>query len=186
MGSELSALPLTSPPTASREELKTKRRKNIFNSLLHIYQYATNVTIYTLQYTSVGSLPASCGVSSALWDPRRRRSLCKHSGHGGGGVGLCDSDLLGLGGLLSTVGTEALTFQHRGTSTMETVRDADVWLALHEGPLHDEKQEVSWAKNYGLVWPNPHMREARTTECVEFFLDTFLYFSARYAVNEPQ
>lgn len=26
---------------------------------------------------------------------------------------------------------------------METVRDADVRLALHEGPLHDEKKKVS-------------------------------------------
>lgn len=87
----------------------------------------------------IGSLPASGGVCTALWDPGRGRSVCLQGGHGGGGVSLGNGDLLGLAGLLSTVGTEALTFQHRGTSTMETVRDADVWLALHEGPLHNEK-----------------------------------------------
>lgn len=170
MGSELSALPLTSAPMASREELKTKGEKIFICSCVFTNMLLT-LTMYTLQYTTVGSLPASCGVSSALWDPRRGRSLCEHSGHGGGGVGLCDSDLLGLSGLLSTVGTEALTFQHWGTSTMETVRDADVWLALHEGPLRDEKQQYSWAKKR----PDPHMREARTKECVDFFLDFCIF-----------
>lgn len=72
--------------------------------------------------------------------------MCERGGNGGGGVSLGDGDLLSLTGLLSTVGTEALTFQHRGTSTMETVRDAEVWLALHEGPLHNEEQKVSVSK----------------------------------------
>lgn len=68
--------------------------------------------------------------------------MCERGGHSGGGVGLGDGDLLGFAGLFSTVGTEALTFQHRGTSAMESVRDADVWLALHEGPLHKEKHSL--------------------------------------------
>lgn len=104
-------------------------------------------------HTLVGSLPASGGVCSALGGPGRGRSVCEHGGHSGGGVGLGDGDLLGLAGLLSTVGTEALTFKHRGTSTMETVRDADVWLALHEGPLHNEMQNVSVSKNIMLLPP---------------------------------
>lgn len=98
------------------------------------------------RHTTVGTLPSGGGVCSALGDPRRGRSVCERGGHGGGGVGLGDGDLLGLAGLLSTVGTEALTFQHRGTRTMETVGDAGVWLALHEGPLHNEKPKVSVSK----------------------------------------
>lgn len=73
--------------------------------------------------------------------------MSEHGGYSGSGVSLGDGDLFGLAGLLSTVGTEALTFQHRGTGTMETVRDADVWLALHEGPLQDERQTSFKNKN---------------------------------------
>lgn len=88
-------------------------------------------------------LPAGGGVCSALGGSRCGGSMCQRSGHRGGGVGLGDGDLLGLAGLLSTVGAEALTFQHRGTSTMEAVRDADVRLALHEGPLYNQKHMAS-------------------------------------------
>lgn len=66
-------------------------------------------------------------------------------GHSGGGVSLGNGHLLGLADLLATVGTEALPFQHRGTGTMETVRDVDVWLALHEGPLDNKKQHISYS-----------------------------------------
>lgn len=41
---------------------------------------------------------------------------------------------------------------------METVRDADVWLALHEGPLHNEKQKVSISKNIMLLSDFVHTR----------------------------
>lgn len=101
-----------------------------------------------------GNSPASGGVCSALGDPGGGRSVCQPRRHSGGGVGLGDGDLLGLAGLLSAVGTEALTFQHWGTSTMETVRDADVRLALHEGPLHDEKKSLRKRKKpwSSLLW----------------------------------
>lgn len=87
-------------------------------------------------------LPAGGGVCPALRGPWRGRSMSEHRGYSGSGVSLGNGDLLGLAGLFSTVGTETLTFEHWGTGTMETVRDADVWLALHEGSLHDEKNSL--------------------------------------------
>lgn len=65
--------------------------------------------------------------------------MCEGFRNRGGGVSLGDGDLLGLAGLFSTVRTEALAFQHRGAGPVETVRDADVWLALHEGSLKNTK-----------------------------------------------
>lgn len=141
MDSELSALPLTSAPVASREELENKNPKvfELCSAWIHFLWRSSFYKDANRISTSVGRLPASGGVCSALRDPGCGRSVCERRGHGGGGVSLGDRDLLGLAGLLSTVGTEALTFQHRGTSAMETVRDADIWLALHEGPLHEAK-----------------------------------------------
>lgn len=85
--------------------------------------------------TAVGLLPAGSGVCPALRSAERGRTEHGGWGHSGGGVRLGDGYLLGLADLFATVGTEALPLQHRGARSMETVRDADVWLALHEGSL---------------------------------------------------
>lgn len=105
--SELSALPLTSAPNAGTEELEEKGRSSP----------PTVITYRKFPARSDspgGPLPAGGGVRSALGDPGRSGSVCerRHGGHSRGGVGLGDGDLLGLARLLSTVGTEALTFQH--------------------------------------------------------------------------
>lgn len=96
----------------------------------------------TASMTTLEGLPASSGVSTALGN----RSCCGTSVdigrcNGGGGISFSDGDLLGLAGVLSTVRTKALPFQHRGTSSMETMGNADIWLALHEGSLSRKKQK---------------------------------------------
>ena len=84
------------------------------------------------------------GVGAALQGPRGGGPLVlgDHQGHGGGGVGLGDGDLLGLARLLAAVRAEAVALQHRGARPVEAVRDAEVRLALHEGPLGREQREV--------------------------------------------
>lgn len=98
-------------------------------------------------------LPASGGVCPTLGRARCGGRLWNRSGHSGGGVGLCYSDLLGPADLFPTMRAEALTLQHGGASTMETVRDVDVGLALHEGPLHHQERpqvDVLLPDSHGL------------------------------------
>lgn len=88
---------------------------------------------FDLPHLPVGS----GGVSPALQGPGcwRSQGVWDDKGHGGGGVGLGDGDLLGLGHLLTAVRAEAVALQHGGACMVEAVRDAGVRLALHEGPL---------------------------------------------------
>lgn len=81
----------------------------------------------------VKGLPASRGISAALGN--RNSSVDDRGRHSGGGISFSDGDLLSLAGLLSAVRTKALPLQHRGTSSMEAMGNADIWLALHEGSL---------------------------------------------------
>lgn len=98
----------------------------------------------TASTTTLEGLPASSGVSTALGNRRCGTSVDIGRCDGGGGVSFSDGDLLRLAGVLSTVRTKALPFQHRGTSSMETMGNADIWLALHEGSLSRKKQKNSF------------------------------------------
>lgn len=91
-------------------------------------------------------LPASSGVSTALGNRGCGTSVDSRRWDSGGGISLRDGDLLSLAGLLSTVRTKALPFQHRGTSSMEAMGNADIWLALHEGSLSEKKQKERFSK----------------------------------------
>lgn len=89
----------------------------------------------------VDGLHVSSGVCAALGNRSCGASVDNHRWDSGGGISLSDGDLLRLAGLLATVRTKALPLQHRGTSSMETMGNADIWLTLHEGSLSRKTKE---------------------------------------------
>lgn len=98
--------------------------------------------------TMLKGLPASSGVSTALGNCNCGTSMDNRRWDSGGGISFSDGDLLSLAGLLSTVRTKALSFQHRGTSSMKAMGNADIWLALHEGSLSKKKQKNSLSTTF--------------------------------------
>lgn len=98
----------------------------------------------------MANLPASRGVCTALRDHGCGAFVDNGRWDSGGGISFSDGDLLSLAGLLSAVRTKALPFQHRGTSPMETMGNADIWLALHEGSLSPQKTKQTKQDRKGL------------------------------------
>lgn len=91
--------------------------------------------------TTLDGLHVSSGVCTALRNRSCGASVDNHRWDRGGGISFSDGDLLRLAGLLATVRTKALPFQHRGTSAVEPMGNADVWLTLHEGSLSRKTKE---------------------------------------------
>lgn len=145
-GRKWSALLPTSVSTANCDKLRTNAERNWDLQIMKLCfcgrRLPKCMTWFMItSTTTLNGSHVSSGVCTALRNRSGGTSVDNHRWDSGGGISFSDGDLLRLAGLLATVRTKALPFQHRGTRSMETMGNADIWLTLHEGSLSRKTKE---------------------------------------------